>query len=194
VFTAEPDFSVSGCFDGLGQNVPAACHVCEVEVDRKTGACTIAAYAIAQDSGNVINPRIFEGQLHGGTAQGIGQSWFEQIVYDPASGQLLTGSLTDYAVPRASDLPSIATCIRPTTADDNPLGVKGVGEAAATGAPAAFANAVLDALWPLGVVHIDPPLTSETIWRAIRNAGPPATDASGVATGLARPSPGHQAS
>jgi carbon-monoxide dehydrogenase large subunit len=139
-------------------------------VDRETGTCTILAYAIAQDSGNVINPNIFEGQLHGGMAQGIGQNWFEQIVYDPASGQLLTGSLTDYAVPRASDLPPISTSIRPTPADDNPLGVKGVGEAAATGAPAAFANAVLDALWPLGIIHVDPPFTSEKLWQAIKGA------------------------
>jgi aerobic carbon-monoxide dehydrogenase large subunit len=170
VFTAQPDFRADGCFNGSGQNVAAACHACEVEVDQETGACTILAYAIAQDSGNVINPKIFEGQLHGGMAQGIGQSWFEQIVYDPANGQLLTGSLTDYAVPRASDLSSIRTSIRPTPADDNPLGVKGVGEAAATGAPAAFANAVLDALWPLGIIHIDPPFTSEKLWQAIKSA------------------------
>jgi carbon-monoxide dehydrogenase large subunit len=168
VFAAQPDFRVDGCFDGSGQNVPAACHACEVEVDPATGACTILAYAIAQDSGNVINPKIFEGQLHGGMAQGIGQNWFEQIVYDPASGQLLTGSLTDYAVPRASDLSPICVSIRPTPADGNPLGVKGVGEAAATGAPAAFANAVLDALWPLGIIHVDPPFTSEKLWQAIQ--------------------------
>jgi carbon-monoxide dehydrogenase large subunit len=170
VFAAQPDFRADGCFDGSGQNVAAACHACEVEVDQETGACTILAYAIAQDSGNVINPKIFEGQLHGGMAQGIGQSWFEQIVYDPASGQLLTGSLTDYAVPRASDLSPICASIRPTPAHDNPLGVKGVGEAAATGAPAAFANAVLDALWSLGIIHIDPPFTSEKLWQAIKRA------------------------
>jgi aerobic carbon-monoxide dehydrogenase large subunit len=170
VFAAQPDFRADGCFNGSGQNVAAACHACEVEVDQETSVCTILAYAIAQDSGNVINPRIFEGQLHGGMAQGIGQSWFEQIVYDPASGQLLTGSLTDYAIPRASDLIPICTSIRPTPAYDNPLGVKGVGEAAATGAPAAFANAVLDALWPLGIVHIDPPFTSEKLWQAIERA------------------------
>lgn len=169
VFAARPDFRVNGCFDGLGQNVAAACHACEVELDPETGFCTILGYAIVQDSGNVINPSIFEGQLHGGMAQGVGQSWFEQIVYDPASGQLLTGSLADYAIPRASDLPRICTSIRPTPAYDNPLGVKGVGEAAATGAPAALANAVLDALWPLGVTHIDPPFTSEKLWQAIRS-------------------------
>lgn len=170
VFATQPDFRAEGCFDGSGQNVAAACHACEVEVDQETGACTILAYAIAQDSGNVINPKIFEGQLHGGMAQGIGQSWFEQIVYDPASGQLLTGSLADYAVPRASDVSPICTSTRPTPAYDNPLGVKGVGEAAATGAPAAFANAVLDALWPLEIIHIDPPFTSEKLWQAIKRA------------------------
>jgi carbon-monoxide dehydrogenase large subunit len=170
VFATEPDFRAEGRFDGSGQNAAAACHACEVEVDQETGACTILAYAIAQDSGNVINPKIFEGQLHGGMAQGIGQSWFEQIVYDPASGQLLTGSLADYAMSRASDLSPICTSIRPTPAYDNPLGVKGVGEAAATGAPAAFANAVLDALWQLGIFHIDPPFTSEKLWQAIKKA------------------------
>jgi len=170
VFAAQPDFRIDGCFNGPGQNVPAACHACEVEVDQETGACKILAYAIAQDSGNVINPKIFEGQLHGGMAQGIGQTWFEQIVYDPASGQLLTGSLTDYAVPRASDLTPICTSVRPTPASDNPLGVKGVGEAAATGAPAAFANAVLDALCPLGITHIEPPFTAEKLWQAIERA------------------------
>jgi carbon-monoxide dehydrogenase large subunit len=170
VFAAEPGFRVDGCFNGTGQNVPAACHACEVEADRETGAIVLSGYAIAQDSGIVINPMVFEGQLHGGAAQGIGQSWFEQIVYDSASGQLLTGSLADYGVPRASDLPRMSISVRSTPAHDNPLGVKGVGEAAATGAPAAFANAVLDALWPLGITELDPPFTPEKLWRAIKNA------------------------
>jgi carbon-monoxide dehydrogenase large subunit len=168
VFAAVPDFKVHGCFAGSGQNVPAACHACEVEIDSDTGACTIVSYAIVQSSGTVINPMIFTGQLHGGMAQGIGQNWMEEIVYDRDTGQLLSGALTDYALPRASDLPVPRTTIIEIPAVDNPLGVKGVGEAAATGSPAAFANAVLDALWPLGVVHLDPPFTAEKLWRAIR--------------------------
>lgn len=170
VFAAEPGFSAAGQFAGTGQNVPAGCHACEVEVDPETGATAILAYAVAQDSGTVINPMILEGQLHGGAAQGIGQSWMEQVVYDQESGQLLSGSLTDYALPRAADLPPIAVSGMGTPASDNPLGVKGVGEAGATGSPAAFANAVLDALWPLRVIHLEPPFTPMRVWSAIAAA------------------------
>lgn len=173
VFGAAPDFKAHGCFTGTGQNVPAACHACEVEIELQTGACTIVSYAVVQSSGTVINPMIFTGQLHGGMAQGIGQNWMEEIVYDRDSGQLLSGALTDYALPRASDLPNPKTTIIETPALDNPLGVKGVGEAAATGSPAAFANAVLDALWPLGIVHLDPPFPPEKLWRAIQTAERP---------------------
>ena len=130
----------------------------------------ILGYVIVQDSGLVINPMIFQGQLHGGAAQGIGQGWMEQIVYDPDNGQLLSGSLTDYALPRASDLPKIEASFLQTRALENPLGVKGVGEAAATGSVAAFANAMLDALWPLRNLHIDPPFTPPKVWNAIRMA------------------------
>jgi len=167
VFAAVPDFQADGCFSGLGQNVPAACHACEVEIQSATGTCTIVSYAIVQSSGTVINPMIFAGQLHGGMAQGIGQNWMEEIVYDKETGQLLSGTLADYALPRACDIPAPNTAVVETPACDNPLGVKGVGEAAATGSPAAFANAVLDALWPLGVVHLDPPFTPEKLWRVI---------------------------
>jgi aerobic carbon-monoxide dehydrogenase large subunit len=168
IFAAEPAFNVRGSFGGIGQNVAAGCHSCEVEVDPKTGMTTILRYVIVQDSGVVIHPMIFEGQLHGGMAQGIGQGWFEQIAYDSDSGQLLSGTLMDYAMPRASDLPKIDASFLQTKAADNPLGVKGVGEAAATGSTAAFANAILDALWPLQILHIDPPFTSLKIWNAIR--------------------------
>jgi carbon-monoxide dehydrogenase large subunit len=170
IFAARPGFEAAGRYDGDGQAVPAACHACEVEIDPDTGACTLVAYAIAQDCGTVINPMVVEGQLHGGMAQGIGEAWMEQIVYDAGSGQLLSGSLTDYALPRATDLPRPRIELRPTPATDNPLGVKGVGEAAATGAPAAFANAVLDALAPLGIIDLPPPYTAEALWRAIRAA------------------------
>jgi carbon-monoxide dehydrogenase large subunit len=170
IFTAEPTFRVRGSFNGLGGNVAAGCHACEVEIDPQTGMAAILGYVIVQDSGAVINPMIFEGQLHGGMAQGIGQGWMEQIIYDPDSGQLLSGSLADYALPRASDFSKIDAYLLQTRAPDNPLGVKGVGEAAATGAPAAFANAMLDALWPLRILHIDLPLTPPKIWNSIRMA------------------------
>jgi carbon-monoxide dehydrogenase large subunit len=170
IFAAEPTFRAQGSFEGSGQNVPAGCHACEVEVDPETGMAEILGYTIVQDSGVVINPMIFRGQLHGGAAQGIGQGWMEDIVYDPDSGQLLSGSLADYALPRASDLPKIDASIRQTRAHDNPLGVKGVGEAAATGSTAAFANAMLDALWPFRILHIDPPFTAPKVWNAIRTA------------------------
>ena len=170
IFAAEPAFNVRGSFSGTGQSVPAGCHACEVEVDPETGMTTILGYVIVQDSGAVIHPVIFEGQLHGGMAQGIGQGSLEQIVYDPDSGQLLSGTLMDYALPRASDLPKVDASFLQTRATDNPLGVKGVGEAAATGSTAAFANATLDALWPLQILHIDPPFTPLKVWNAIRTA------------------------
>ena len=170
IFEAHPTFRAHGSFGGSGQNLPAACHVCEVEIDPSTGMAEILDYSIVQDSGVVINPMIFKGQLHGGAAQGIGQGWMEEIVYDPDNGQLLSGTLADYALPRASDLPNIDVSILQTRAHDNPLGVMGVGEAAATGSTAAFANAMLDALWPLGILHIDPPFTPPRVLNAIRTA------------------------
>ena len=170
VFRAEPAFRAAGTFAGEGRSLPIGCHACEVEVDPETGAVEIVGYAIAQESGRVVNPLLVEGQLHGGAAQGIGQAWREEIVYDAESGQLLSGSFTDYALPRASDLPDIVTNLIEAPASDNPLGVRGVGESAATGSTPAFVNAVLDALWPLGVLNIDPPLTSEKVWTAIRSA------------------------
>lgn len=132
------------------------------------------AYVVVQDSGTVVNPMLVEGQLHGGVAQGVGQAWMEEIVYDPDTGQLLSGAFTDYALPRAGDLPPTGSVIVETTSPDTPLGVKGVGESAATGSTAAFVNAVLDALWPLGILHLDPPLTPAKVWGAIRNPPRPA--------------------
>jgi carbon-monoxide dehydrogenase large subunit len=169
VFRAEPAFRAGGTFAGEGRSVPLGCHACEVEVDPETGAVALTGFAMSQDSGRVVNPLLVEGQLHGGAAQGIGQAWLEGIVYDGDSGQLLTGSFTDYALPRASDLPEMATRLIETPSPDNPLGVRGVGEAAATGSTPAFANAVLDALWPLGVLNLDPPLTPARVWAAIRD-------------------------
>jgi carbon-monoxide dehydrogenase large subunit len=170
VFRVDPKFIASGVFEGTGRSVPAGCHVCEVEVDPETGEVSLLDYVIVQDSGVVINPMIFEGQLHGGAVQGIGQGWMEHIIYEHDTGQLLFGSFTDYALPRAADIPNFQTESIPKAAPDNPLGVKGVGEAAATGSTAAFVNAVLDALFPVGIIDLAPPLTSMKIWTAIQDA------------------------
>mgnify|MGYP002819113484 CR=1 FL=1 len=170
VLAKETAFRVDAVFDEHGENCPVGCHVCEVEVDPATGAVRLDRYSVVQDSGTLINPMVVAGQVHGGVAQGIGQAWLESIIYEPDSGQLLTGSFMDYGVPRADDLPSIDTSLEETPDPNNPLGVKGVGEAGATGAAPAFVNAVIDALAPLGVKNIDMPLTPERVWRAIRSA------------------------
>ena len=139
-------------------------------VDADTGAVRLRAFYAADDCGVVINPMIVEGQVHGGLAQGVGQALTERIVYDRSSGQLLTASFLDYGMPRASDLPAFRTTFIATPAPSNPLGVKGASESGAIGAPAAIGNAVIDALWHLGVRDITLPITSETVWRALREA------------------------
>jgi carbon-monoxide dehydrogenase large subunit len=146
-------------------------HACEVEVDCDTGVINIVGYWGVDDVGTVINPMIVEGQIQGGIAQGLGQATREHCVYDPANGQLLSGSFMDYAVPRAKDMPDIVSELdesQPCT--HNPLGAKGCGEAGSIGAPAAIVGAVLDALRPLGVTDIEMPLTPERVWNAIRAA------------------------
>src|SRR5204862_4307851 len=144
------------------------CHVAEVEVDPETGAASLLRYAAVDDYGRLINPMLTEGQVQGGVAQGIGQALLEHTVYDPDSGQLLSGSFTDYALPRAEDLPAfdIALVERPTNA--NPLGVKGSGQAGCIAAPQTVIAALLDALRPAGVQAIDMPATPEKIWKALR--------------------------
>ena len=146
------------------------CEVCELEVDPETGAVTIAAWTVVDDSGRSVNPMIVHGQIHGAAAQGIGQALTERCVYDPASGQLLSGSFMDYAVPRADDLPPISVTSRDVPSPTNPLGVKGAGEGATVGAPGAVIHAILDALAPLGVTHIDMPATPARVWQAIQAA------------------------
>jgi carbon-monoxide dehydrogenase large subunit len=140
--------------------------VAVVRVDRETGAITIERLVAVDDCGNIINPLLVEGQIHGGLAQGIGQAMLEGIVYDE-NGQLLTGTLMEYAVPRADDMPPLVVDKTTTPTPLNPLGAKGVGEAGAIAAPPAIVNAVIDALAPLGITHLDMPLTSEKIWHAI---------------------------
>ena len=159
----------SATFERTRHSFPNGCHIAEVEIDPQTGRVELVGYAVADDFGRIVNPLIAAGQVFGGSAQGIGQALLEQVVYDPASGQIYTGSLMDYALPRADDLPSISVRFNENApTDTNPLGVKGAGEAGATGAPAAIANAVLDALKDHGVRHLEMPFTPEKVWRALR--------------------------
>jgi carbon-monoxide dehydrogenase large subunit len=149
---------------------PNGSHVVEVEIDRETGRVTLARYTAVDDYGVLVNPMVALGQVHGAIAQGVGQALLEQAVYDPESGQPIAGSFMDYAMPRASDLPSFEIGFNGTPCTTNPLGVKGSGEPGAIAAFPAIASAVLDALAPLGVTTLDMPLTHERVWRAIQDA------------------------
>ena len=150
---------------------PNGCHIIEVEIDPDTGETTIERYTIVDDFGRTLNPLLAEGQIHGGTVQGVGQALLEHAYYDPESGQLLAGSFMDYAMPRADDVPSFDCEFRNVPCTGNPLGVKGAGEAGAVGAPAAVVNAVVDALHArTGLRHIDMPTTREKVWRALHAA------------------------
>jgi carbon-monoxide dehydrogenase large subunit len=164
----EPGLNETAFYDPANFTYPAGSHICEVEVDAETGATQVISFTAVDDFGNVINPMIVEGQVHGGLAQGIGQALLEGCVYDAESGQLLTGSYMDYAMPRADDLPSFKVDTRVTACTHNPLGVKGCGEAGAIGAPAAVINAITDAL---GVKDIAMPATCEKVWRALNSKG-----------------------
>jgi carbon-monoxide dehydrogenase large subunit len=149
---------------------PNGCHVAEVEIDPETGVVTLVNYTGVDDVGTVINPMICEGQIQGGIAQGLGQALLEAVVYERESGQLLSGSFVDYAMPRADDFPHFALAFHPVPSRSNPLGVKGAGESGAVGAPPAVVNAILHALRPAGVTHLDMPATPERVWRAMRAA------------------------
>jgi len=149
---------------------PNGCHMAEVEVDPETGKVEIVRYAVCDDIGKAINPLIVRGQVHGGVTQGIGQAVFEQTVYDPASGQLITGSFMDYALPRAADLPDIEVELIEVPCKSNPLGVKGAGEAGAVGSPPAVINAIIDALAEDGVTDLDMPATPERVWQTLQTA------------------------
>jgi carbon-monoxide dehydrogenase large subunit len=148
---------------------PNGCHVAEVEVDPDTGAVEVVRYTFVNDFGTVINPLLVDGQAHGGIVQGIGQALLEHTVYDD-EGQLLTGSFMDYAMPRAGDAPSFVNAYHPVPATTNPLGAKGCGEAGCAGALPSVMNALVDALSPFGVRHIDMPATPERVWQTIRGA------------------------
>jgi aerobic carbon-monoxide dehydrogenase large subunit len=166
----EPGFAETGNYTPPQPTFPNGCHVCEVEIEPETGHIEILRYLVVDDFGTVINPLLLRGQVQGGVAQGVGQAMLERTVFDPETGQLVTGSLTDYCLPRADDLPAIEFAYNVVPCRTNPLGVKGAGEAGAIGAPPALVNAVVDALAELGIEHLDMPLTPERVWAAIRAA------------------------
>jgi carbon-monoxide dehydrogenase large subunit len=149
---------------------PNGCHIAEVEIDPETGTLEVKRYIVMDDVGKAVNPMIVRGQVHGGVAQGLGQAVHESTRYDPESGQLLSGSFMDYALPRAADLPDIEVDFVEVPCLSNPLGVKGAGEAGAVGSPPAVINAIVDALTPVGVTHVDMPATPEVLWKAIATA------------------------
>src|SRR5207237_9337021 len=162
----EPGLQGCAFYDPQKFSRPSGSYVGEVEVDRETGASQVVAFTAVDDFGKIINPMIVEGQVHGGLAQGIGQALTENWSYDD-SGQLVSGSLLDYCIPRANDLPLFKIDTRETPCTHNPLGVKGCGEAGAIGAPAAVMNAITDAL---GVKDVPMPATAQTVWRAMISA------------------------
>ncbi len=163
----EPGLDETSFYDPKNFTYPSGAHIAEIEIDPETGHVTVVNFTASDDFGRIINPMIVAGQVHGGLAQGIGQALLEGCVYDKETGQLLTGSYNDYAMPRAADLPNFALSTNVTLCTHNPLGVKGCGEAGAIGAPAAITNAIVDALKPLGVRHLDMPATPERLWRVI---------------------------
>ncbi|HTY76810.1 MAG TPA: xanthine dehydrogenase family protein molybdopterin-binding subunit [Candidatus Bathyarchaeia archaeon] len=167
----EPGFSETASFVPPSVTFPNGCHVCEVEIDEATGAVKVVRYSVVDDVGRMINPLLVKGQIHGGIVQGLGQALFEHLVYDSATGQLLTGSFMDYTMPRADDLPLFDVDSHEVPTKVNPLGAKGVGEAGTVGALPALMNAVNDALAPFGVRHLDMPVTPERVWNAMRNGG-----------------------
>ncbi|MBF9030227.1 molybdopterin-dependent oxidoreductase [Rhodobacterales bacterium HKCCE3408] len=150
-----------------GRSYPNGCHICEVEIDRATGSVRVDRYTVTDDFGNLMNPMLAEGQVHGGVVQGLGQALTEHVVYDE-TGQLLTATFMDYGMPRAGDTPFIAFYSEPVPSTANPLGMKGCGEAGTVGALAAVANAVQDALWPLGIHKVDMPFTPSRVWALLQ--------------------------
>jgi carbon-monoxide dehydrogenase large subunit len=163
----EPGLEETAFYDPKNFTYPGGTHICEIEIDRDTGVAQVVKFTAVDDVGRVINPMIVEGQVQGGIAQGIGQALLEQAVYD-AEGQLLSGSFMDYCMPRADDVPPISVGHHTTLCTHNPLGVKGCGEVGAIGSPPAVINAVVDALKPFGVSHVDMPATPEKLWRLIQ--------------------------
>ena len=166
----EPGLNETAFYDPTNFTYPAGTYICEVEIDPQTGVVRVDRFTTVDDFGVIVNPMIVEGQVHGGVVQGMGQALMEHGVYDPDSGQLLTGSYMDYQMPRADDFPMFTLGHVCTPCTHNPIGSKGCGEAGAIGSPPAVINAVLDALAPLGVRDIDMPATPHRVWQAIQNA------------------------
>ena len=166
----EPGVSEESFFEPENNTYPFGCHIAMVEMDRDTGETKLLKMIAVDDCGNVINPLIVEGQVHGGLAQGIGQAMFEEVVYDE-DGQPVTASFMDYVMPRAADLPAFTLDKTVTPTPVNPLGAKGVGEAGTIGSTPCVVNAAVDALAPFGVRHIDMPLRPERVWRLIQENG-----------------------
>ncbi len=166
----EAGLDETALFNPPAPNFPNGCHVVEAEVDPDTGKVALVKYSIVDDVGVTLNPPLLKGQIHGGVAMGMGQALMEDVNYDPDSGQLLSGSFMDYCMPRADDFCDMEIESNNTPTPSNPLGVKGAGEAGTVGSLPAVVNAVVDALSPLGIKHVDMPLTPERVWRAIQNA------------------------
>jgi carbon-monoxide dehydrogenase large subunit len=166
----EPGFSETAAFRPPAVTFPNGSHVCEVEIDQDTGTVRVVRYTVVDDVGRMVNPMLVKGQIHGGVVQGLGQGLFEQLRYDPDTGQLLTGTFMDYTLPRADDVPCFDVDSHEVPTQVNPLGAKGVGEAGTVGALPALLNAVNDALGSLGAQPLDMPVTPERVWRAIQEA------------------------
>jgi aerobic carbon-monoxide dehydrogenase large subunit len=165
----EPGLFETGTFSGGERTYPNGCHISEVEIDAETGAVALVRYTAVDDVGHIINPLLVEGQLHGGIAQGVGQALMENIAYD-ASGQLVSGSFMDYAMPRADHFCTFTLGENEVPTKTNPLGVKGAGESGTVGALSSVMNAVNDALARIGAPYVQMPATAEKVWRAMRAA------------------------
>jgi carbon-monoxide dehydrogenase large subunit len=166
----EPGLEETVFYDPTGMGSPSGVHMAYVEVDTETGIVEILDYVAVDDVGTIINPLLAAGQIHGGVVQGIAQALYEEVSYDPDTGQLMTGSLLDYAVPRAEHVPSIQSLFQETPSPTNPIGVKGIGESGSIAAPPCMVHAVLDALSPLGIKHLDMPMTPPRVWSAVQTA------------------------
>jgi carbon-monoxide dehydrogenase large subunit len=165
-----PGLDETAFYDPTGMSAPSGVHLAYVEVDPETGTANILDYVAVDDVGTLINPLLAQGQIHGGVVQGIAQALYEEVSYDQDNGQLLTGSLLDYAVPRAEHVPNITCLFQETPSPTNPIGVKGIGESGSIAAPPCMVHAVLDALSPFGITHLDMPLTPPRIWAAVQRA------------------------
>ena len=170
----EPGLEANRFFEPEGETFPFGMHLAVVEIDRDTGKVRLVRYLAVDDCGRVLNPMMVDGQRHGGIAQGVGQALFEEVRYDE-SGQLMTSTLGDYALPRAVDFPLFELDMTETPTPRNPLGAKGIGEAGTIGSTPAIVNAVVDALSAFGVNHVDMPATPEKIWRVLQTNSPGGT-------------------